>query len=111
LNYKNTDCVYIFNIKDNLYKFGYSSDITTRLNAHRKNFNFEKIIKIYECESINQAKELETSIKYSLKKNNKLFKYNNSAETFKSDNINKDIINKDIINKCIFLLVIYFAEN
>jgi len=41
--YYNKDCVYIINIKDNIYKFGYSSHIFKRLQHHKtnlQNYNF-----------------------------------------------------------------------
>ena len=54
-NYKNKDCVYIINIKDNIYKFGYSSHIFKRLQTHKTNLNYLKIIKIYDFNNINKA--------------------------------------------------------
>ena len=65
--YKNTVCVYILHIKDNIYKFGVSSDIETRLNNHRNKLDFNKTIKIYKFENLNNAKLFETRIKYFLK--------------------------------------------
>jgi prophage antirepressor-like protein len=42
-DYYKKDCVYIINIKDNIYKYGSSSHIFKRLQTHKKNLNYKKI--------------------------------------------------------------------
>jgi len=75
--YHNKDCVYIIHIKDNIYKygqnkktmfsyfeqkriallffFGNTSHIFKRLQAHKTNFKYNKIIKIYDMNNINES--------------------------------------------------------
>jgi len=41
--YQNKDCVYIINIKDNIYKYGNTSHLFKRLQTHKtnlQNYNF-----------------------------------------------------------------------
>ena len=65
--YSGKDCIYILHIKDNLYK----SELKDRLNNHKNNLNFIKIIKIYVCENMNKMKDVKDSIK-RLTKNYKI---------------------------------------
>ena len=86
--YYNKDCVYIIHIKDNIYKYGNTSHIFKRLQAHKTNLNYNKIIKIYEMNNINEAINLEKKIKTLVKslKINKV--YNTHVEIFEVDNNN-----------------------
>jgi hypothetical protein len=84
-DYLSKDCVYIIHIKDNIYKFGYSSKLDIRLNTHKNK------IKFYILDNINQAKQLEKQIKYFLKKNNLLISYENQKEIFQTDDIDSII--------------------
>ena len=92
--YYKKDCVYIINIVDNIYKYGYSSNIAKRLQHHNNTLNYNKIIKIYEMKSINQTIELEKKIKklvYSLNINRVLTNENSKythTEIFEIDNDN-----------------------
>ena len=88
-------CVYIINIKDNIYKFGYSSHIFKRLQAHKTNLNYSKIIKIYDLNNINKAIKLECQIKKFVKAVNINVIYFNHVEIFEVDIYNlQNIINK-----------------
>jgi prophage antirepressor-like protein len=94
-NYKNKDCVYIINIKDNIYKFGYSSHIFKRLQTHKTNLNYLKIIKIYDFDNINKAIKLEGQIKKLVKAININVIYFNHVEIFEVNIYNlQNIINK-----------------
>lgn len=93
--YTNKDCVYILHIKENIYKYGYSSDLETRLTNHMNKLNYDKKIKFYILDNINQAKQLEKQIKYYLRKYKLSIKYENQTEIFKTDNINNVIENID----------------
>ena len=44
-NYYNKDCVYILHIKDNIYKYGKTSDIQDRFYRHKRNLGFTNIEK------------------------------------------------------------------
>jgi prophage antirepressor-like protein len=56
--YNGKDCVYILHIKDNIYKYGKSSELKDRLNNHNNNLSYIQIIKIYVCESMNKMKDM-----------------------------------------------------
>ena len=79
-DYVNKDCVYIIKIKDDIYKFGYSSKL-----------DYEKKIRIYILDNINQAIKLEKQLKYFFRKNNMLIKYENQKEIFQTDDIDNVI--------------------
>ena len=96
--YENKDCVYIINIKNNIYKYGYSSHIFRRLKDHKSNLKYTKIIKIYSLNNINDAIKLEMKIKKLVYLLNINITYNNHIEIFEIDDSNlKSIIDK--INK------------
>ena len=104
--YINKDCVYILHIKDNIYKYGNTSHIVKRLQAHKKNLNYNKIIKIYDFNNMNFSKDMENKIKKFVKSININIQYGKHVEIFQIDNINlNNIITKidkfkfDIINK------------
>ena len=86
--YQNKDCVYIININDNIYKYGYTSHIYKRLQAHKTNLNYKKIIKIYEMGNMNEAINLENKIKKLTKSLNYNIIYNNHIEIFEVENDN-----------------------
>ena len=93
--YYNKDCVYILHIKDNIYKYGYTSHIHKRLQSHKTNFKYNKIIKIYELCNMNATISLENKIKALTKSLNINRIYNTHIEIFEVDNNNlQNIINK-----------------
>jgi prophage antirepressor-like protein len=93
--YHNKDCVYIIHIKDNIYKYGNTSHIFKRLQAHKTNLNYNKIIKIFEMNNMNNAIKLETKIKTLVKTLNINTVYNTHIEIFEIDNNNlQNIIEK-----------------
>ena len=86
--YYNKDCVYIINIKDDIYKYGRTSNIFKRLQAHKTNLKYKKVIKIYELNNINNSEKLEKKIKQLVKDLNINITYNNHIEIFQIDNNN-----------------------
>ena len=94
--YQNKDCVYIIHIKDNIYKYGYTTHIFKRLQARKTNLNYNKIIKIYYMDNMNEAINLETKIKKLTKSLNINIIYNNHVEIFEVDNNNLQNIIKKI---------------
>jgi prophage antirepressor-like protein len=94
--YHNKDCVYIIHIKDNIYKYGNTSHIFKRLQAHKTNFKYNKIIKIYDMNNINDAIKLEKKIKTLVKELNINIIYNTHVEIFKVDNNNLQNLIKKI---------------
>ena len=74
--YYNKNCVYIINIKDNIYKFEYSSHLFKRLQNHKTNLNYNKIIKIFITINMNEAIHLDNKIKKLIKYIKIILKYN-----------------------------------
>jgi prophage antirepressor-like protein len=94
--YQNKDCVYIIHIKDNIYKYGNTSHIFKRLQAHKTNLNYNKIIKIYDMNNMNEAIKLENKIKTLVKTLNINTVYNTHIEIFEVDNNNLQNLIKKI---------------
>jgi len=93
--YVNKDCVYILHIRDNIFKYGNTSHIVKRLQAHKTNLNYSNIIKIYEFDNMNLSKEMENKIKKFVKSININIQYGKHIEFFEIDIINlNNIINK-----------------
>lgn len=81
-NYYNKDCVYILHIKDNIYKYGKTSDIQDRFYRHKRNLGFTNIEKIYVLSSINEINAMEDDIKEFTKNNKINLYYNHGIEFF-----------------------------
>jgi hypothetical protein len=95
--YINKDVVYVLHIKNLLYKFGYSSHLDDRLECHRRKIDYNKIIKIYECNNINECINMENKIKELIRILNINTTYNGYTEIFKHDDINNFI---KLIDNC-----------
>uniref|UniRef100_A0A6C0EFP7 Bro-N domain-containing protein n=1 Tax=viral metagenome TaxID=1070528 RepID=A0A6C0EFP7_9ZZZZ len=94
--YYNKDCVYIIHIKDNIYKYGNTSHLFKRLQAHKTNLNYNKIIKIYDMNNMNDAIKLENKIKTLVKTLKINTVYNTHIEIFEVDNNNLQNLIKKI---------------
>ena len=94
--YHNKDCIYIIHIKDNIYKYGNTSHIFKRLQAHKTNLNYNKIIKIYDMNNMNDAIKLENKIKTLVKTLKINTVYNTHIEIFEVDNNNLQNLIKKI---------------
>ena len=94
--YQNKDCVYIIHIKDNIYKYGNTSHIFKRLQAHKTNLKYNKIIKIYDMNNMNEAIKLENKIKTLIKTLKINTVYNTHVEIFEVDNNNLQNLIKKI---------------
>ena len=81
-NYYNKDCVYILHIKDNIYKYGKTSDIQDRFYRHKRNLKYTNIEKIYVLNSINEINVMENDIKEFTKMNKINLYYNHGIEFF-----------------------------
>jgi hypothetical protein len=60
---ENVPCVYLIHVKDSLYKFGQSKHILRRMNDHKNNLSYNKIIKIFEFPILDLAVNVENRIK------------------------------------------------
>jgi prophage antirepressor-like protein len=98
--YYGIDCVYVIHIKDDIYKYGNTSHLFKRLQTHKTNFDYIKIIKIYEMKNINDAIKLEKKIIKLTKSLNINIIYNlgntNHKEMFKVNNNDLDNVIKKI---------------
>lgn len=94
--YDKKSCFYLLNIKDNIYKYGISRDIQNRITTHKRELNFEELLKIYTMIDDNKSALLETKIKRLAKQWNIACNYENKTECFQTNDICKidDIINK-----------------
>lgn len=96
-HFHHKSCVYLIHIKKNIYKFGMSSDIVNRWNAHYRNFTNcgfnPELVKIWDCKSSVNMSNIELCIKRLAKHEKIRIKKFNQTEIIKTDNINH-IINK-----------------
>ena len=87
--YRDKNCVYILNVKDDIYKFGQSHRLNNRLNQHKNNIDYINIVRIYEMDSINDILNLEDKIKNLTKELKINITYNSGIEFFQISNIIK----------------------
>lgn len=62
-------CVYLLQIERNMYKYGDTYDIKSRLSNHKYSFDNYKCIKIFEFSSYHRMKEMAQRIKSHMKAN------------------------------------------
>lgn len=55
-------CIYLFRIKDNLYKVGETDHIANRLTAHRTEFKYEGRVKIFRCSDKTASQWVEATL-------------------------------------------------
>jgi prophage antirepressor-like protein/predicted GIY-YIG superfamily endonuclease len=104
--YLNCCCMYIFNVKKNIYKYGITKNIRKRLNSHYSKgllHSHKNIIKIYKVNNYSQLMELENKFKKYCYDKNINYKLDSNIELFKSDDINNElnIINEIKNNICL----------
>jgi phage anti-repressor protein len=93
--YKGKETIYVIKIKDNNYKFGHTGNIIRRLETHKRELNYECVIKLWSCDDRSVSKKIEDNIKLYIKHQKIGVTYKTQVEIFKTDNIDKilDIIN------------------
>jgi predicted GIY-YIG superfamily endonuclease len=102
--YKDKHVVYLLNIENNIYKYGWSSDFIERSDAHRTKRGWTNYIQIFDCKTKDNARVVEIKFKKYLVFNKLLINYVdknniNYIEIFQTDiNINEFI---SVINKYI----------
>jgi predicted GIY-YIG superfamily endonuclease len=92
----NKKIVYLIYIKDNLYKFGITSDPQTRFTTHRNKLDYNYVITCWDCFNLANAKKIENELKKYLKCNKLSTTYRSQTEIFianKQEELNI-IINK-----------------
>ena len=103
--YEDKNCFYLLNIDEKKYKFGISQYIKNRINTHKRDLDFNNIVKIWTMNSFDNIKKLEKKVKNLIKQWQIQYSEENQLEWFQiNDNISlQDIIDKidqyiDIIN-------------
>jgi phage anti-repressor protein len=93
--YKGKETIYVIKIKDQNYKFGHTGNIVRRLETHKRELNYECVIKLWSCDNRSVSKKIEDNIKLYIKHQKIGVTYKTQVEIFKTDNIDKilDIIN------------------
>jgi prophage antirepressor-like protein len=86
-DYKNKNCIYIFNVQKNIYKYGMTQDIHQRCIDHKSsNLLFDKHKQIRHLEifdTYNELMEIEKIIGCFIKETNIQRNYNDGVEFFK----------------------------
>jgi len=106
--FENKNCFYLLNIKDNLYKFGISQYIKDRINSHKRELKFNKLVKIWNMDSFEFVKKLEKKVKDIIKQWNIQYNEDNQLEWFQT---NEMCTLDNIINKINEYIEIILHEN
>lgn len=88
--------VYLIYIKDNLYKFGITTDPELRFSNHRTSLKYSYVMRCWDCYNLANAKKIEDELKKYLRCNKILTKYEKQTEIFTANN--KEELNV-VINK------------
>lgn len=86
-NYMNKEVLYFFNIKDNIYKFGITRDLSNRLCSLRREIEYNYMVKCWLCENKTISIEAEKFMKQALKIHKSTTTYNGLTEIIITDNI------------------------
>lgn len=90
--YTNKEVLYLIHVKDNIYKYGITANISKRLKDHERILKYKYVVKCWDCTNRTIAKKVEDIIKKYMKINKLNSIYENQTEIFKIDNINELII-------------------
>ena len=85
--FNDKSCIYLLKVKGNIFKYGESDCINNRLCKHKKNLDFDEIIKIFEVPNKTIARDIEDSIKKFTKNAKINIIYGNSIEFFEINHI------------------------
>jgi prophage antirepressor-like protein len=94
--YEDKNCFYLLNIDEKKYKFGISQYIKDRINSHKRELDFNNIVKIWTMNSFDNIKKLEKKVKNLIKQWEIQYNEENQLEWFQ---INDNISLQDIIDK------------
>lgn len=89
--FKGKETIYILKIENNIYKFGHTGIITRRLETHKRDFNYECIVKMWSCDDRSVSKNIEDNIKLYIKHQKIGIVYKGHSEIFQTDNLEKVI--------------------
>jgi phage anti-repressor protein/predicted GIY-YIG superfamily endonuclease len=89
--YENNEVVYLIKVKDDIYKYGVTYDIKSRLKKHKMNFKYDAVIKIWLCKNRTVSNNVESKVKEFTKINKLTISYGNHTEVFQYKNIDEII--------------------
>lgn len=89
-DYTNKNCMYVFRVEKNYYKYGITKDLRRRMNQHKSNGLLKKesdLVKVFVVDRYDELMNIENSFKNYCKDKNINKILNNSVEFFKSNDI------------------------
>ena len=69
VQFKHKEVLYLIHVKDKIYKFGVTGDITKRFIQHKTALKFDYVVKCWECINRTISKKIEDAIKIYAKYN------------------------------------------
>lgn len=81
-------CLYVLEVEPNVYKFGITGDINTRLKTHYRDMKFVSVKKIYDCAYADTMRRVENKVKTYAKGRNELMRKYNKTEIIGTHDIN-----------------------
>lgn len=95
-DYENKNCFYLLHVNQNKYKFGISQCIKDRINTHKRELNFDSVVKIWNINDYTHLRKLEKQVKDLIKYWNISYAEDGQIEWFQ---LNEDISINDIVEK------------
>lgn len=94
-DFKNKEVLYLLHIKDDIYKFGVTQNIVKRLSNHKTYYNYNYVIKCWECINRTVSKQIEDAIILYAHHARISHQINKDKELIKTTNIQEFIKNID----------------
>ena len=94
--YEDKNCFYLLNIDEKKYKFGISQYIKDRINSHKRELDFNNIVKIWTMHNFDNIKKLEKKVKNLIKQWEIQYNEDNQLEWFQ---VNDNVSLQDVTNK------------
>jgi hypothetical protein len=95
-DYENKNCFYLLHVNQNKYKFGISQCIKDRINTHKRELNFDSVVKIWNINDYTHLRKLEKKVRDLIKYWNISYTENGQIEWFQ---LNENISINDIVEK------------
>ena len=80
-------CLYVLLVEPTFYKFGITSQISTRLHTHFRDMKFIETVRVYDCTHEKIMRDTETLLKKFAKTNDTLVTKYDKTEIIHTDNI------------------------
>ena len=85
--YIGKEILYLLYIKDNIYKFGVTNDIIKRFSRHKKELEYDYVVKCWDCKNRSISTQIENAVKIYIRLHNLNFIYKQQTEIIKIDDI------------------------